>query len=85
MQSEAAIEAKRLAASLRSIDADLAKSAKAISLALAGHPSHKALMGAAATLEVIEEQLPPGTLESLVRFRLVRVQGLVKALLETYQ
>ncbi|XKF14945.1 hypothetical protein LL947_10715 [Halomonas sp. BLK-85] len=85
MQSEAAIEAKRLAASLRSIDADLAKSAKGVSLALAGHPSHKALMGAAARLEVIEGQLPPGMLASLVRFRLVHLKGLVNALLETYQ
>ncbi|MDR5900440.1 hypothetical protein QC823_15865 [Halomonas vilamensis] len=85
MLDEAQQEAKRLAASLRSIDRATAESAHAVSLALQSNPSHSALMGAAATLETIEQQLPPGTLASLVHVRLVRLQGLVNAMLDNDQ
>lgn len=82
MLDEAPIEARRLAASLRSIDADLAESAHAVWLALAPTPDQDTLMGCAATLETIDQRLPTGTLAALVRVRLVRLQGLVNALLD---
>ena len=82
MLDEAPIEARRLAASLRSIDADLAESAHAVWLALAPTPDQDTLMGCAATLETIEQRLPTGTLAALVRVRLTRLQGLVNALID---
>lgn len=83
--NEAQQEARRLSESLRSLDANAAENAHAVSLALQSYPSHKALMGAAATLETIEQQLPSGTLAALIRVRLVRLQGLVNAMLDNDQ
>ncbi|MDR5899980.1 hypothetical protein QC823_13390 [Halomonas vilamensis] len=85
MQSEATIEARRLSASLRSINANAAESAHTVSLALQSNPNHHTLMGAAAMLETIEQQLPPGTLAALIRVRLVRLQWLVNSLLDNNQ
>jgi hypothetical protein len=85
MLDEAQQEARRLAASLRGIDADLAENAHAVLLALGSIPDHETLMGCAATLETIEQRLPPGTLAALVRVRLVRLQGLVNAMLDNDQ
>lgn len=82
MLDEATLEARRLAASLRSIDADLAESAHAVWLALEPTPDQATLMGCAATLETIEQRLPAGTLAALVRVRLTRLQGLVNAMLD---
>lgn len=82
MLDEAIIEASRLAASLRGIDATLAESAHAVSLALESKPNQDTLMGCAATLETIKQRLPPGALAALVRVRLARLQGLVNALLD---
>jgi len=82
MLDEAQQEAKRLAASLRGINRDLTDSAHAVTLALESKPDQDTLMGCAATLEAIEQQLPPGTLAALIRVRLVRLQGLVNAMLD---
>ena len=82
MQDEATTEARRLAASLRSIDADLAESAHAVWLALEPTPDQETLMGCAATLKTIDQRLPQGTLAALVRVRLSRLQGLVNAMLD---
>lgn len=82
MLDEATIEARRLAASLRGINTDTAESAHAVLLALESKPDQETLMGCAATLETIEQRLPPGTLAALVRLRLTRLQGLVNAMLE---
>ncbi|MDP3535711.1 MAG: hypothetical protein Q8S08_10015 [Halomonas sp.] len=82
MLDEATTEARRLAASLRGIDAHIAESAHAVWLALGTTPDHHTLMGCAATLETIEQRLPPGTLAALVRVRLTRLQGLVNAMLD---
>jgi hypothetical protein len=82
MLDEAANEARRLAASLRSIDTDLAESAHAVWLALEPTPNQATLMGCAATLETIEQRLPPGTLAALIRLRISRLQGLVNALID---
>lgn len=82
MLDEATLEARRLAASLRSIDADLAESAHAVWLALEPTPDQEKLMGCAATLETVEQRLPSGTLAALVRVRLSRLQGLVNAMLD---
>ncbi|RUR27318.1 hypothetical protein ELY33_15570 [Vreelandella andesensis] len=82
MLDETTIEARRLAASLRSIDADLAESAHAVLLALEPTPDQDTLMGCADTLETIEQRLPPGALAALVRLRLTRLQGLVNTMLD---
>ncbi len=82
MQDEATMEARRLAANLHGIDANIAESAYAVWLALGSIPDQETLMGCAATLETIEQQLPPGTLTALVRIRLARLQGLVNAMLD---
>ena len=82
MLDEATTEARRLAASLRGIDAHIAESAHAIWLALESKPDQDTLMGCAATLETIEQRLPTGTLAALVRVRLARLQGLVNAMLD---
>lgn len=82
MLDEAQQEAKRLAASLRGINTDTAESAHAVLLALESKPDQDTLMGCAATLEIIEQRLPPGTLAALVRVRLARLQELVNALLD---
>ncbi|QNU63980.1 hypothetical protein [Vreelandella titanicae] len=82
MLDEATMEARRLAASLRGIDADLAESANAVSLALESKPDQDTLMGCAATLETIEQRLPLGTLAALVRVRLSHLQKLVNAMLD---
>ncbi|MGP9629221.1 hypothetical protein ACT3TA_07250 [Halomonas sp. AOP42-C1-46] len=82
MLDEATTEARRLAASLRSIDTDLAESAYMVWISLEPTPDQATLMGCAATLETIEQRLPPGTLAALVRVRLTRLQGLVNALLD---
>ncbi|NDL70895.1 hypothetical protein [Vreelandella alkaliphila] len=82
MLDEATMAAHRLAASLRGIDADTAESAHAVLLALESKPDQETLMSCAATLETIEQRLPPGTLAALVRVRLARLQELVNALLD---
>lgn len=82
MLDEARQEARRLAASLRGIDAGTAESAHAVWQTLDAAPDDNALMGCAATLETIEQRLPPGTLAALVRIRLKRLQWLVNAMLE---
>lgn len=82
MLDEATTEARRLAASLRGIDADIAESAHAVLLALESKPDQDTLMGCAATLETIEQRLPLGTLAALVRVRLAHLQGLVNAMLD---
>lgn len=82
MLDEATIEARRLAASLRGIDTDTAESAYMVWISLGSDPDEEALMGCAATLETIEQRLPPGTLAALVRVRLARLQGLVNALID---
>ncbi|HDZ49286.1 hypothetical protein LCGC14_0185200 [marine sediment metagenome] len=82
MQDEATMEARRLAANLHGIDADIAESAYAIWLALGSIPNQETLMGCAATLETIEQRLPPGTLAALVRVRLIHLQKLVNAMID---
>lgn len=82
MLDEAQQEARRLTASLRGIDTRIAESANAVLLALASNPDQETLMGCAATLETIEQRLPPGTLAALVRVRLARLQKLVNAMLD---
>ncbi|MGP9574134.1 hypothetical protein ACT3S8_06765 [Halomonas sp. AOP42-D2-25] len=82
MLDETIVEARRLAASLRGIDADTAESAHAVLLALESKHDQETLMGCAATLETIEQRLPPGALAALVRVRLTRLQGLVNALID---
>ncbi|WP_417837689.1 hypothetical protein [Thalassospira tepidiphila] len=83
MLDDAKQEARRLAASsLRGVDTDTAESAHAVRLALESKTDQETLMGCAATLETIEQRLPPGTLAALVRVRLARLQGLVKAMLD---
>ncbi|WP_434984015.1 hypothetical protein [Vreelandella zhaodongensis] len=69
MLDEATIEARRLAASLRGIDVALAESAHAVLLALASTPDQDTLMGCAATLETIEQRLPPGTLKEITSWQ----------------
>ena len=82
MLDEAIIEARRLAANLHGIDPDVAHSAYMVWIALGSDHDHETLMGCAATLETIDQRLPTGTLAALVRVRLVRLQGLVNALLD---
>ncbi|WP_311946925.1 hypothetical protein [Halomonas piscis] len=82
MLDEARQESRRLAASLRGIDTATADSAHAVWQALDATPDDNALMGCAATLETIEQRLPPGTLAALVRVRLSRLQWLVNAMLD---
>lgn len=82
MLDEAQQEARRLTASLRGIDTLIAESANAVLLALTSNPDQETLMGCAATLETIEQRLPPGTLAALVRVRLARLQKLVNAMLD---
>lgn len=82
MLDEAQQEARRLTASLRGIDTHIAESANAVLLALASNPDQETLMGCAATLETIEQRLPPGTLAALVRVRLACLQKLVNTMLD---
>lgn len=81
MLDEAIIEARRLAANLHGIAPDVARSAYMVWIALGSDHDHETLMGCAATLETIEQRLPPGTLAALVRVRLSRLQELVNAML----
>ncbi|MGE6581121.1 hypothetical protein ACQKD0_08890 [Vreelandella aquamarina] len=82
MLDEATLEARRLAASLHGINRDIAESAYMVWISLGSDPDEETLMGCAATLETIEQRLPPGTLAVLVRVRLARLQGLVNAMLD---
>ncbi|PJX15630.1 hypothetical protein CWI66_00630 [Halomonas sp. 141] len=82
MLDEATTEARRLAASLHGIDRDIAESAYMVWISLGSDPDEETLMGCAATLETIDQRLPPGTLAALVRVRLSRLQGLVNAMLD---
>lgn len=82
MLDEAQQEARRLTASLRGIDTHIAESGHAVWLVLTSNPDQETLMGCAATLETIEQRLPPGTLAALVRVRLARLQKLVNAMLD---
>lgn len=84
MLDEAQQEARRLAASLRSINAGTADSAHAVWQTLEAAPDDDALLGCAATLETIEQRLPSGTLAALVRVRLKRLQWLVNAMLDDH-
>ncbi|MBP5979069.1 MAG: hypothetical protein KA748_02585 [Halomonas sp.] len=83
MLSDAVQEATRLASSLRSIDQSASQSAEAVRDTLQSSPNDDALLGCAATLEAINDALPAGTLAGLVRIRLVRLQGIVNALIDT--
>lgn len=82
MLEEPQQEARRLAASLRGIDTGCAESAHAVWQTLESKHDQDALLGCAATLETIEQHLPPGTLAALVRVRLSRLRWLVNAILE---
>ena len=82
MLDEAQQEAKRLAASLRQLDADAFDNARAVVLALQTPISLDLLKGAAATLVELERQIPNGTLGAMIRVRLSRLQGLVNAMLD---
>ncbi|WP_081135492.1 hypothetical protein [Halomonas sp. BC2] len=82
MLDEATTEARRLAASLHGIDRDIAESAYMVWISLGSDPDEETLMGCAATLETIEQRLPPGTLAALVRVRLASLQKLVNAMLD---
>jgi len=82
MLDEAILEARRLAANLHGIAPDVAHSAYMVWIALGSDHDHETLMGCASTLETIDQRLPPGTLASLVRVRLSRLQGLVNAMLD---
>ena len=82
MLDEAQQEARRLAASLRLLDADAFDNPRAVVLALQTPISLDLLKEAAATLVELERQIPTGTLGALIRVRLSRLQGLVDAMLD---